>query len=89
MACGAPVVLSDLSSLHEWVAHENEGLFVPAGDIRAISQAIIRLLQDDDLRRRMGQNAREKIRQQADRVRWGRRAEELYHELASWQKIQT
>ena len=81
MACGAPVVVSELESLREWVTHDKEGLFVPLGDIQAISQAIVRLLQDENLRRLMGQNASEKIRQQADRVRWEQRAENIYHEL--------
>lgn len=82
MACGIPVVVSDVPGLHEWIANGKEGLFVPVGDIYAISQAIIQLLLDERLRRQMGRNAFEKIRRQADLRHWSQRAEEIYIELA-------
>lgn len=87
MACGIPVVVSDLSSLHEWITSGKEGLFVPVGDVQAISQAIIRLLLDENLRRELGQRASGKILQQGDLTRWEQRAENIYQELANQRKI--
>jgi glycosyltransferase involved in cell wall biosynthesis len=86
MACGIPVVVSDLPSLHEWITSEKEGLYVPVGDVQAISQAIIRLLLDKSLRRELGQRAYEKILQHGDPTRWEQRAENIYHELANQRK---
>lgn len=51
MACGAPVACSDGSSLPE-VVGEAALLFDP-GDVRSISDAMIRLCGDADLRRRL------------------------------------
>jgi L-malate glycosyltransferase len=81
MACGTPAVLSDLPSLHEWVRHEQEGLFVPAGDVKATSEAIIRLLKDEELRKRLGKSCVRVIHQRADSNVWMRRSEEIYHSL--------
>jgi len=85
MACGIPVVVSDVPGNHEWITDEEEGLFVPVGGVQDISQAIIRLLSDESLRRQMGQKAHEKIRRQADFRHWSQRSEEIYHELAARQ----
>jgi glycosyltransferase involved in cell wall biosynthesis len=81
MACGTAVVLSDLPSLREWVQDGSEGLFVPVGDVTALSQAIVRLLQDTALRQRLQLNGQELVRQRADRQVWMTRAEEMYQKL--------
>ncbi|MCI0574647.1 MAG: glycosyltransferase family 4 protein [Chloroflexi bacterium] len=55
MACGRPVVATQAGSLPELVADGETGLLAPAGDAAALSQAILRLLRDEELARRMGQ----------------------------------
>lgn len=86
LACGAALVLSDVPSLHEWVRHQQEGLYVPVGDIRALSAAIIRLLTDEALRRQLQTNGLTLIQQHADSRVWMARAEELYTRLVSEKK---
>ena len=83
MACGAAPVLSDLPSLHEWVADGQEGLFVAAGDGGALAAAILRLVRDDGLRARLRANGLAVIADRADRARRMRRAEEIYETLAA------
>lgn len=62
MALGRPVVASDLPPLREIVAphgsdgHER-GLLVPAGDARALADALSDLVDAPDTRRRVGANA--------------------------------
>lgn len=53
-AMGRPVIASDLGGPRELVQHEKTGLLVPAGDDKALSAAIQRLLDDDALRGEMG-----------------------------------
>jgi glycosyltransferase involved in cell wall biosynthesis len=86
LACGAAPILSDLPSLREWVRHENEGLFVPVGDIQAISSSIVRLLTDKKLRHQLKANGIELIRQRADSRVWMAHAEDLYRRLVSQHK---
>jgi len=81
MACGAVPVVSDLPSLHDWVRHEQEGLFVPLGDVAAIGESIVRLLTDSALRQRLRNNGTQLISQRADSKIWMRRSEEIYQHL--------
>ena len=56
LACGVPVVAADIGGVREWLIHEQTGLLVPPGDARATAAAINVLLENPDLRRRMGEN---------------------------------
>ncbi len=58
MACGRPVVASRVGGLAEIVEHEREGLLVAPEDPAALAAAVIRLLGDPDLGRRLGAAAR-------------------------------
>lgn len=88
LACGCVPVLSDIPSLREWVTHEGEGLFVRLGNKKAIADAIIRLITDESLRRRMRRDGICLIRERADSKVWMRRMEEIYKHLTeqSWGK---
>ena len=55
--CGTPAIGYDVPGLRESIRHGETGLLVPSGDIRALAEAIVRLLTDTDLRDRMSQNA--------------------------------
>ncbi|MCL6630548.1 MAG: glycosyltransferase, partial [Armatimonadetes bacterium] len=59
-AMGKPVVATAVGSLPEGVEEGVTGLLVPPADSDALAQAIITLLEDDKLRREMGQKAFEK-----------------------------
>jgi glycosyltransferase involved in cell wall biosynthesis len=62
LACsaGKPVVATTVGSLPEAVEHGRTGLLVPPRNERALAEAIITLLENDDLRRQLGQNAKRK-----------------------------
>jgi len=81
LACGTPVVLSDLPALREWVQGQQEGLFAPVGDVQAVGTAIVRLVVDNTLRRELRTNGLALIRQRADSRVWMARAEEMYRGL--------
>ncbi|MGZ4317712.1 MAG: glycosyltransferase [Gaiellaceae bacterium] len=59
MAVGRPVVATDVGGVRDAVQHERTGLLVPPGDAPALAAAIERLLDDDQLSRRLGTHARE------------------------------
>lgn len=59
MAHGLAIVATDVPAFRERVAHEREGLLVPARDAGALAEAILRLLRQPDERHRLGRAARE------------------------------
>jgi glycosyltransferase involved in cell wall biosynthesis len=62
MAYGRPVVAGAVGGLLDLVVHEETGLLVPPGDVGALREALERLLADKELRRRLGEAGRERIR---------------------------
>ena len=81
MACGVPVIVSDLPALREWIVNGENGLLVPVGDAETLASTILRLLRDGDLRNRCRQRNLELVRQRADQRRWMEKMEILYREL--------
>jgi glycosyltransferase involved in cell wall biosynthesis len=61
MACGAPVVVSQVGGMHHVVVDGETGYLVPPGDAEALGQRLRRLLDDPDLAARMGTAARRRI----------------------------
>jgi glycosyltransferase involved in cell wall biosynthesis len=63
MACGTPVVATAIDGIPEVVIDGKNGFTVPVKNPRAIAFAIVRLLEDEELRKRIGQTARQTIRE--------------------------
>jgi len=57
-ASGRPVVAVDVGSAREIIVPERTGLLAAPGDPAAIARAVVRLLRDPDLSRRLGETAR-------------------------------
>ena len=55
-AFGKPVVTTDVGALSEVVEHGKTGLLVPRKNIIMLAAAIIKILKDDSLRKKMGNN---------------------------------
>ena len=62
MAYGRPVVAGAVGGLLDLVADGETGLLVPPRDVPALREALERLIGDRELRRRMGEAARERVR---------------------------
>ncbi len=58
MACETPVVCSDIYGFRDVVKHEREALMVHCGDTNALADALVRLLDDETLRARLGKRGR-------------------------------
>lgn len=58
MACGVPVVTSDIGGLPELNLHGETGFLCPLGDIDCFTEATRRLLHDEALHARMAEAAR-------------------------------
>ncbi len=58
MAAGLPVVVTDCGGPREIVRHEVDGLVVPPAQSEAIAQAALRILNDPELARKMGEQGK-------------------------------
>jgi glycosyltransferase involved in cell wall biosynthesis len=66
MAAGLPVVASRVGGVAELVVHGETGLLVSPGDPESFAAAVQRVLDDSDLRRRLGEAGRERVRTHFD-----------------------
>ena len=66
MACGIPVVSTDVGGVSELVSHGHNGLLCSAGDAAGLERAIAALVEDPDLRARLGTAARDTVRERFD-----------------------
>jgi len=57
-ACGVPVVATRVGGVPELVIDEETGLLVPAGDVAGLATALARVLDDVELKARLGTAAR-------------------------------
>lgn len=66
MACGVPLIVSDLPSIREIVRDGETGLVVPVDDPAAVAAAVLRLLSDDRLHQHIVERAGAFVREQGD-----------------------
>ena len=84
MAYGKPVINTDLPTGVPWVSKDGQtGLTVPPADPKALASAINRLLENEELREKLGRNAHERVKRKFSRSGMLRTVESLYRELAS------
>jgi hypothetical protein len=81
MASGLLPVAGDLDSIREWITDGENGLLVDPSDASALSAAIVRGLQDGDLRARAATMNAGLIAQRADYASGIRTAEVFYREV--------
>lgn len=72
-ACRTPAVAYEVPGLRESITHGETGLLVESGNIPALSEAILQVLQDEGLRHRLSENAWKS----AQKFSWDRTAEEF------------
>ncbi len=61
MACGLPAVVTDFGDNGSWVRNGETGYLFPCGDHHALSERLIPLLRDVELRQRLGLEGRRTI----------------------------
>ena len=66
MACGVPVVTTDVYGPKEIIKHNYDGIAVPPDDVDALAVAVETLLKDDELRERIAENALKTVQERYD-----------------------
>jgi glycosyltransferase involved in cell wall biosynthesis len=82
MACRLPIVASRVGGIPEVVDHMKTGLLIPPKGPKSLANAILKIYQDRELGRRLGQRGYEQVHQKfsAESMAW--QAIDLYEELA-------
>jgi len=81
MACGKPVIGSDTSGISDVVTHGQNGLLISPRNPKALANAVLTLLNDKNLTRRLGKNARQLV---AEKYSWNvitDKIEKVYYEM--------
>ena len=81
MACGVPVVATDIGGLPDTIVHGETGFLHTVGDTAGMAASVGRLLGDDALRRRMGVAGVERTRGKFSLTTMLERHEQLYASL--------
>jgi glycosyltransferase involved in cell wall biosynthesis len=78
MALGIPTISTDLNAIPEAVKHNETGLLVKIGDSKSLSEAVLKMYQDKNLREQLGKNGRRFVLENFDEQFWARIALENY-----------
>ena len=81
MACGVPVVATDVSDNAYVVPDGRAGFIVPLGAGRSMADRIAQLIDDVDLRSRMGRQARAWVQREFSTARLAEKTADVYKEL--------
>ncbi len=82
MACGKPVISTELGTGTSWVNQHNQtGFVVPPGDPMALAEAINRLLDDKELARKFGENGRKRVIENFTKELMAERVLRVYKEV--------
>jgi glycosyltransferase involved in cell wall biosynthesis len=83
MACGTPVISSDVGGIADMLRHDEAGAIVPCGDRRGLREALLALLDDPQRREQLGGRGRELCEERYDAtVQFRRLAEHLEAAIA-------
>jgi len=86
LACGTPIVSTDIVGVAEDVKENNAGIIVPPRNPDALADAIIYLLENKDLARKMGENGRRLVEEKYTWKRIAEMTEKIYEEVIESRK---
>ena len=82
MLAGLPIVATRVSAVPEVVVHGETGSLVEAGDVAGVARELSALLDDPELRSRLGKAAEERARTEFSVARMTERTVQIYREAA-------
>ncbi|MCC6148377.1 MAG: glycosyltransferase [Anaerolineaceae bacterium] len=88
LACGKPVLASDIPGNREWITPRQEGWLFKDGDETALSAEILKAAQDRERLKRMGSSARKLAEERADWQRNLARLEYAYEKALDLAKTE-
>ena len=81
LSCGTPAIVTNVGGCPEVVRDGETGFVVPVGDVEALKDRIKCLLENEDLRERMGKLGREDVIERYEREKVIGKLKEVYEEI--------
>lgn len=81
MACGLPVVITNSGENDKWVCDSYNGYIVPVRNPKILSEKIVYLLKNPDLRKKLGENNRKTIEDKNNYYKEMEKMEHFYRSL--------
>jgi glycosyltransferase involved in cell wall biosynthesis len=81
MACGKPVIASKIGGIPTVIDSYKDGILFEPGDLNALKEKILEVLNDESLSKRLGENARKKVIQRFSLDRMVEDTIRVYKEL--------
>ena len=81
MACSKAVISTDVDQVGELIQDGHNGLLIAPGDVQGFVQAVLRLIENPDLRQQLGTAARRTIETQFSLQHSAAQYAEVYHQL--------
>jgi len=81
MAMGKPIIASNIGQLGEILEHGKTGLLIEPGNYKELTEYILTLLEDEQLKRKLGKNARSEVEKKYTWEHNARRIMEIYNEV--------
>ena len=81
MAAGLPVVGTNVAGIRDVITPDEDGVLVELGDVTALKDALVRLLQDEQRRKALGRSGRRKAVEKYSLQRCVREYEQLFVSL--------
>jgi glycosyltransferase involved in cell wall biosynthesis len=79
LACGVPVVATDVGDCADLV--DGAGFVAPSGDVEGLAEHLLRLIEDKELRARLGAAGRKRVEENYSIDTVAQRYRELYESL--------
>ena len=78
-AFGKPVIGSKSGGVVEAVEDNVSGLLVEPGDVQETGEAIVKLMQDSELRKKLGEQGKKRVQEEFE---WGKQVSNLFNHLS-------
>ena len=78
MACGLPVVASNVGGIPEMIDSNQNGILIQPGNERGLSAALLKLIGDRNFAKRLGSNARKKACEEFSSLKMATDTAEMY-----------
>ena len=83
MSCGKTVVASNVGGIREIITHEKTGFLVSPGNVEELGDTILTLLRHPEIRKQIGEAAREEVKTKYSSQSLGKRLDAIYQSLAT------
>lgn len=86
IACGTPLILSDIPNTHEWFKHDENALIVPMKNPNILAKSIIEIIQNKELKHRLLDNGKRLLERKGNFNKNMKRMESLYNSVVNTDK---